>query len=159
MVRITLLNLTFGKGNVDAVRINPYISMLKNTILWADDDADDLMLMKEILLKNNRQFRIIEVRNGQEVMDYLQNAVKEGTYPSLIILDINMPIMDGKETLSRIKQSEEFKDIPLVIFTTSNSELDKLYCRKYHVEMITKPPHYKSLEKAVLKLISYCKSE
>jgi CheY-like chemotaxis protein len=85
--------------------------------------------MKEILLKNNRHFQIIEVRNGQEVMDYLQNAGQKATYPSLIILDINMPIMDGKETLSRIKQSEEFNDIPLVIFTTSNSELDKLYCR------------------------------
>jgi CheY-like chemotaxis protein len=133
--------------------------MLKNTILWADDDADDLMLMKEILLKNNRHFQIIEVRNGQEVMDYLQNAGEKAAYPSLIILDINMPIMDGKETLSRIKQSEELKDIPLVIFTTSNSELDKLYCRKYQVEMITKPPNYKSLEKAVLKLISYCQYE
>ena len=133
--------------------------MLKNTILWADDDADDLMLMKEILLKNNRNFEIIEVRNGQEVMDYLEKAKEDYSFPSLIILDINMPIMDGKETLSRIKQSDEFARIPIVIFTTSNSELDKMYCRKYQVEMITKHPHYQSLEKAVLKLITYCKSE
>ena len=102
------------------------ISMLKNTILWADDDADDLMLMKEILLKNNRNFEIIEVRNGQEVMDYLEKAKEDFSFPSLIILDINMPIMDGKETLSRIKQSDEFARIPIVIFTTSNSELDKM---------------------------------
>ncbi|HJW15471.1 MAG TPA: response regulator [Flavisolibacter sp.] len=130
--------------------------MQKNTILWADDDADDLMLMKEILLKNNRNFEIVEVRNGQEVLDYLQKAGQENAYPSLIILDINMPIMDGKETLSHLKQSNEYAGIPVVIFTTSNSEIDKLFCRKYQVEMITKPPHYKSLEKAVLKLISYC---
>jgi CheY-like chemotaxis protein len=117
--------------------------MKKNTILWADDDADDLMLMREILLKNDRNYEIVEVRNGKEA-------------PCLVILDINMPILDGKETLSILKKTEEYKSIPVVVFTTSNSELDKLFCSKFQVEMITKPPHYKSLEKAVLKLLNFC---
>lgn len=127
----------------------------KNTILWADDDADDLLLMKEILLKNDRNYNIVEVRNGKEALDFLQQS-KETGLPSLIILDINMPILDGKETLSILKRTEEYKSIPVVVFTTSNSELDKLFCKKHQVEMITKPPHYKSLEKAVLKLLNFC---
>ncbi len=130
--------------------------MKRNTILWADDDADDLMLMKEILLKNDRNFEIVEVRNGREALDYLEQAKQTSSLPSLIILDINMPILDGKETLSILKKTEVLKDIPVVVFTTSNSELDKLFCKKFQVEMITKPPNYKSLEKAVLRLLNFC---
>ena len=70
-----------------------------------------------------------------------------------------MPVMDGKETLSLLKRDEQYKDIPVVVFTTSNSELDKLFCKRLEVEMITKPPHYRSLEAAVLKLLSFCDRE
>ena len=130
--------------------------MQKNTILWTDDDADDLMLMKEILLKNNRNYEIVEVRNGKEALDFLKQAKETAHLPCLIILDINMPILDGKETLSILKREEAYQSIPVVVFTTSNSELDKLFCNKYQVEMITKPPHYKSLENAVLRLLNFC---
>ena len=130
--------------------------MQKNTILWADDDADDLMLMKEILLKNNRNYEIIEVRNGKEALNYLERSKETSSLPCLIILDINMPILDGKETLSILKKTDGLSHIPVVVFTTSNSELDKLFCKKFQVDMITKPPHYKSLENAVLKLLNFC---
>jgi CheY-like chemotaxis protein len=130
--------------------------MKKNTILWADDDADDLMLMREILLKNDRNYEIVEVRNGKEALEFLEQSKEASHLPCLVILDINMPILDGKETLSILKKTEEYKSIPVVVFTTSNSELDKLFCSKFQVEMITKPPHYKSLEKAVLKLLNFC---
>jgi CheY-like chemotaxis protein len=133
--------------------------MKKHTILWADDDADDLSLMKEILLKHNRNYEIVEVSNGKEALDFLEQSLQTSTLPSLIILDINMPILDGKETLSIIKKIEGYKAIPVVVFTTSNSELDKMFCKKYHVEMITKPPHYKSLEAAVLKLLNFAVEE
>jgi CheY-like chemotaxis protein len=130
--------------------------MVNNTILWADDDMDDLLLMKEILVKHGHSYDIVEVRNGKEALEFLHDAGQAGRLPCLIILDINMPVLDGKETLSLIKKSEEFQSIPVVVFTTSNSELDKLFCRKHKVEMITKPPHYKSLEKAVLELLQFC---
>jgi CheY-like chemotaxis protein len=130
--------------------------MKKNTILWADDDADDLMLMREILLKNDRNYEIVEVRNGKEALEFLEQSKEASHLPCLVILDINMPILDGKETLSILKKTEEYKSIPVVVFTTSNSELDKLFCSKFQVEMITKPPNYKSLEKAVLKLLNFC---
>ena len=101
--------------------------MKKNTILWADDDADDLQMMREILLKNNRDYSIMEVRNGKAALEYLDKAKDTATLPCLIILDINMPILDGKETLSIIKRSEDYKAIPVVVFTTSASELDRIF--------------------------------
>lgn len=127
------------------------------TILWADDDSDDLMMMKEILLKNSRNYQIVEVHNGKEALDYLQNAHSKANLPCLIILDINMPILDGKEALSIIKRTDGISQIPVVVFTTSSSELDKMFCKRMDVEMITKPPHYKSLEAAVLRLLQFCK--
>ncbi|MGZ5287293.1 MAG: response regulator [Flavisolibacter sp.] len=129
--------------------------MKTNTILWADDDADDLHMMRDILKKNNKQFELIEVQNGKEAIDYLHKQPQENL-PCLIILDINMPVLDGKKALSIIKQSETLQSIPTVVFTTSNSELDRMYCQKFNTEMITKPPDYKSLQSAVLRLLDFC---
>jgi CheY-like chemotaxis protein len=130
--------------------------MKKNTILWADDDADDLMLMKEVLLANNQDFDIVEVPNGKQALHYLKKAYENSELPSLIILDINMPVLDGKETLAIIRNTKEYDSIPVVVFTTSNSELDKVFCKRYHVEMITKPPYYKSLETTIIRILNMC---
>ena len=129
--------------------------MRRNTILWADDDPDDLQMMREILAKNKRNFDITEVRNGKEAMVYLEKIEKDD-YPCLIILDINMPVLDGKETLTLLKRDDRFSKIPVVIFTTSASELDRLFCRRLGTEMITKPPSFDNLESTVLKILDYC---
>jgi CheY-like chemotaxis protein len=127
-----------------------------NTILWADDDTDDLLLMKEILGQTNHQFEIVEVANGREALSFLHKSKEAGHLPCLIILDINMPVMDGKETLAEIKRDETLKKLPVVVFTTSNSELDKLFCKRLNVELITKPPSYQLLEKTVLDIVGLC---
>lgn len=125
-------------------------------ILWADDDMDDLMLMRQVLQELGDGYNIKEVHNGKEALDYLQEGKDDQALPCLIILDMNMPVMDGKETLSRLKKDEVLKEIPVVFFTTSNSQMDKLYCKHQGVEMITKPPQYANLKEAVQKLLKYC---
>jgi CheY-like chemotaxis protein len=129
-------------------------TMPKNVILWADDDYDDLQMMQEILANKNKDFEIEEVHNGREALDYLEQS---SHLPCLIILDINMPILDGKETLSILKSTEKYKNIPVVMFTTSESELDKLYCSKFQTEMVTKPPTFTTLSSALDKLLNFCK--
>ena len=132
--------------------------MKKNTILWADDDTDDLQMMRQILLKNNKDFDIVEVGNGKEALFFLEEAVNSDNLPCLIILDINMPVLGGKETLATIKSTEAFKLIPVVIFTTSESDLDRMFCEKYETQMITKPPSYKTLEATIFKVLDFAKS-
>ena len=132
--------------------------MQKNTILWADDDADDLLMMREILMKNGQHFELVEVRNGREALDYLNKARIKGKLPCLVILDINMPILDGKKTLSIIKEDKELKALPVVMFTTSNSELDRMYCQKLNTRMITKPPDFQTLQSTVLEMLQFCAS-
>jgi CheY-like chemotaxis protein len=132
-------------------------STAKNTLLWADDDYDDLQMMREILVKKKKEFEIVEVHNGKEALEYLKSSKERSDLPCLIILDINMPILDGKETLSILKNTDDFKDIPVVVFTTSESELDKLYCKKFNTEMVTKPPSFSTLGAALEKLLRFCK--
>src|SRR5689334_16301632 len=114
--------------------------MKKSFILWADDDEEDFNMIKDVLEELNLPFDVVEVNNGREALNTLLKSRQTGNLPCLIVLDINMPVMDGKETLSLIKGTNVFKDIPVVVFTTSSSELDKMYFRKFQVEMLTKPP-------------------
>lgn len=130
--------------------------MERKHILWADDDMDDLLLMRHVLQDIGHDYNIKEVSNGQEALDYLEDAKRDHSLPSLIILDMNMPVLNGKETLSLIKKDDALKDIPLVFFTTSNSELDRMFCQRFGVEMITKPPQYLELKEAVKRLLDYC---
>jgi CheY-like chemotaxis protein len=132
--------------------------MKNRHILWADDDIDDLMLMRHVLRDLGDDYNITEVHNGQEALDYLEAAGQRHELPCLIILDMNMPVLDGKETLTHLKKDAVLKDIPVVFFTTSNSLMDKLYCQHNGVEMITKPPQYSNLKEAVQRLLRYCVS-
>ena len=71
--------------------------MKKITILCVDDDSDDLQLLNETLKDTHADFEVIEAHNGRQALDLLQNLKKAGEHPSLIILDINMPVLNGKE--------------------------------------------------------------
>ena len=128
--------------------------MKKLTILCVDDDADDLQLLNETLKDTHADFEVIEAHNGRQALDLLQNLKKFDQPPSLIILDINMPVLNGKETLSIIKTDELFKSIPVVVFTTSGSESHKSFCNLYGVEMVTKPPSFNTFKTVVHKLLN-----
>jgi two-component system response regulator len=97
-------------------------------ILMADDDPDDRMLMKEALDENNLSNAIHFVEDGEELVHYLYKKGKFTTQPTfrpgLILLDLNMPKIDGREALKIIKSDRDLRRIPVIILTTSNSEWD-----------------------------------
>jgi len=132
------------------------MDLVPNKVLFVDDDADDLLLIHDILKDIHTDYIIEEAHNGREALEILQRNREAGALPCLIVLDINMPIMDGKETLVQIRRTEGLKDIPVVVFTTSKSDLDKMFFQQYQVEMITKPPSYHELEKVVRRLLLNC---
>lgn len=129
----------------------------RNKILWADDDPDDRMLIREIIEEHHQDIDLTEVSNGMEILDYLYKVVQPSDLPELIILDINMPVMDGKQVLATLKNHSSFQAIPVIVFTTSNTQMDKLFCKRYNVTLITKPSYYRSLEKEVNYIVSNCK--
>ena len=120
------------------------------TILIADDDADDRMMIKEALEENNFSHSVQFVEDGEELLDYLHQRGKFLTEkvhkPNLIILDLNMPKIDGREALSQIKSSAAFKRIPVIVLTTSRAEEDII--RTYDLgvnSFICKPVHFNDL--------------
>ena len=126
------------------------------TVLCVDDDEDDRELVCDTINNIDPHIKVVHAENGVEAIDYLLKAQIEGDLPCLIIMDINMPQMDGKEALAVIKKNEDLIDLPVVIFSTSNSEIDKLYCSNFGVNLITKPNDIKSLHKEIKSVLHHC---
>lgn len=130
----------------------------KHTILYAEDDLDDLFMIRQAFEQFDGSTQILHAGNGFEALELLNKSRTSHELPCLIILDINMPGMNGREALIRIRQSEDFKDIPVILFTTSSSELDKAFAKKWGAEFITKPLVFSELEKLAKRFISLCTS-
>jgi CheY-like chemotaxis protein len=111
-------------------------------VLIVDDDADDRNLIKESLDQCVVPIKINEVTDGSEVMSFLEKC-GTSSLPSLILLDLNMPIMNGFDVLVDLKKHPKFQSIPVYVFTTSNSIRDKTHCIQLGaVEVYVKPASY-----------------
>jgi len=117
-------------------------STSKPVILYAEDDFDDYDAIKEALEQLTNNFILVHVKNGLEAVEYLK---KKEQIPDLLVLDLNMPVMDGKEVLVWVKEEAGLKDIPVMIFTTSSREEDIKLCQKYHCTFFRKPTLYRDL--------------
>jgi len=126
------------------------------TVLCVDDDPDDREIVCTAINEIDPTFKVVHAENGLEAHSYLNDAKSSGDFPCLIILDINMPVMDGKETLVAIKKDEELSKIPVAMFTTSSSPSDKQFFFEYGVDLVTKPTDLTTIVAEVGKLLSYC---
>ncbi|MGB3725634.1 MAG: response regulator [Glaciecola sp.] len=123
-------------------------------LLVADDDIDDQELIKDALLENHLAAEKVQwVNDGEELMNVLDNTNK---LPSLILLDLNMPRKDGRKALEEIKNNQQLKHIPVIIFSTSESIDDIKTCYNLGTNTyITKPHSYKELVDAMADIIRY----
>jgi CheY-like chemotaxis protein len=126
-------------------------------ILCVDDDPDDLHLLQNALAAVGSNYKIEEAYNGEEALIRLNEMKQAGKLPCLVVLDINMPKIDGKQTLISIQKDNELKSVPVVVFTTSSSPLDQLFFAKKNVEFITKPVQFSTMYEVAARLLSFCK--
>ena len=111
-------------------------------ILVVDDDDADALMISEALEATERRSTVRRVADGQEALDYLHRVGQfaEAHRPDLILLDLNMPRMDGRETLAAIKADEALKAIPVVILTTSGATPDIVASYQHRANAyVTKP--------------------
>ncbi len=99
-----------------------------NTILLIDDDPDDLEFYGDSIRTALPALTIEEVRSGIKALEYLGLAKEKRALPCLIVLDVNMPIMSGRETLMEIKKDKDLYTIPIVIFSTASSPSREAWC-------------------------------
>ena len=121
-------------------------------ILLVDDDAVDRELFREALLKTSIKCVLNEASGGEEAIRFLEN---QGGVPALIVLDLNMPLKDGRQTLKEIKASKDFKHIPVVVLSTSNSYFDVLQSYEAGASLFLEKPHdFNDLTDMLLHLLS-----
>lgn len=129
------------------------------TILLVEDDLADQKLIKISLRNEKIANDLCTVRTGEEGIDFLyrRGNYSDGTpQPDLILLDLNMPGMGGKEFLRRIKEDEKLKQIPVVILTTSEAEKDIIDSYKLQASgYVHKPVTLVEFKEAMKKLKAY----
>ena len=131
------------------------------TILMADDDEDDRMFARDALVENRLANDLHFVSDGEEMMDYLLHRgqyadPKSSPRPGLILLDLNMPKMDGREALQSIKAQAGLRQIPVVVLTTSRAEADVFASYDLGASsFITKPVTFDGLVTAMRQLGRY----
>jgi CheY-like chemotaxis protein len=124
-------------------------------VLLIEDDIDDRMLLTESFAASQTNTEIVYAENGDEAIRFLNAIPAKENYPCLIILDLNMPRRNGKETLSYLKASPELASIPVAVFSTSENRADMDCCWKLGAaSYIQKPHHFDGYKAAVEKFIS-----
>lgn len=130
----------------------------KLTILLAEDDDGHATLIRRNLDRTALEAEVLRVRNGQEILDHFAGTPGEKlkTLPTLVLLDISMPKVDGIEVLRRMKADPATRAIPVYMLTTTDNplEIDRCYelgCNAY----VTKPIAYEAFVKAIQRLCGF----
>lgn len=127
----------------------------KNPIVIVDDDSDDRGLIKDAFLENNAGRNFVLFENGDLLLEFLR-TVPDSEFPSLILLDLNMPGKDGREALKEIKKDSRTHHIPVVVFSTSSLDRDRIISYELGANcFLTKPSSYQEmifLTDAIVKL-------
>jgi len=123
-------------------------------ILIVEDSPDDFEATKRAFANANLRNAIKHAVSGEDALDYLQSH--SGATPGIILLDLNMPGLDGRKTLEVIKRSRDLRKIPVVILTTSNDERDVAACYELGANTyIQKPVDFDGLISAIKQLKEY----
>jgi len=149
MTRVTSLQATYMTKPVSQ----------KNIVLYADDDPDDLELVQDAFARYAKNVEVITARDGSQALSWLNRLSEEDPRPCLIILDINMPVLNGKEVLKRLRNMEQFGSVPVVLFTTSSMPLDDNFARKYSAGFVTKPLDVNQMQVITELFIDHCSDE
>jgi len=125
----------------------------KKPILIVEDDEIDLMTIRRALKEINVVNEIHSASNGEEGLEFLKNSQE---YPCIILLDLNMPRMNGIEFLEAVKEDKDLKKIPVIVLTTSNEERDRMASFKLGVAgFMTKPVDYLQFVEVVRTINMY----
>ncbi|WP_375239181.1 response regulator [Aurantibacter sp.] len=127
--------------------------MKKLKILLIEDDAIEVMKLNRVIATLKLNHQIIETNNGEEALEFLEESQE---LPDIILLDLNMPKINGLEFLTILKRDKTLRFIPIVILTTSNNNKDLLECYRVGVSgYVLKPLKYEDYKVKIQTILMY----
>ncbi len=129
--------------------------MMKNNlkVLLIEDDMIEIMKFNRVVASLESKYNIVEAHNGDEALNILK---KKDELPDIILLDLNMPKINGMEFLSILKKDKNLQHIPAIILTTSNNQKDLLECYKLGIAgYVLKPLKYEDYVTKIKNLLAY----
>jgi CheY-like chemotaxis protein len=128
--------------------------MKKGLVLYADDDDDDIDAFRTAL-GEFEGYELKSFHNGLELLNYLQQDGSNADV-CLIVLDINMYIMGGITTLVKLKADDQFKDIPVVLFSTAKNPMDIIMATSLHTDILQKPRTEQAMLECMENMLGRC---
>ena len=128
-------------------------------ILFGEDDDDDQELLEEVCKEIDDSFDLKFINNGRHIISYLEQ-LDNNELPCLIVLDYNMPELNGAEILKIIGYNNRYNQIPKLLWSTSNASFYKKQCLELGAaDYLVKPSSLKSFKELVQYMFSFCKQE
>lgn len=130
----------------------------KHTIVYAEDDLDDLFILQQAF-ERHEHIEVMHAPDGKIALVMLEEMVSVNFLPCLVILDINMPVMNGREALQAIRNHNGLHKLPVVLFSTSSSPADRAFAEDHAALLVTKPVEFSNFERVVEQFIDRCNFE
>jgi DNA-binding response OmpR family regulator len=125
-------------------------------IVCVDDDDDDLSFLRDAIHAVDDNYEVIELNNGLDAIKFLNQSMLKDDLPCLVLLDINMPFLDGKQTLEKIRSELGLTQLPVIVLTSSQNPNDRALLKSKGVDMYTKPMNVSELHAMVKKFLLHC---
>jgi CheY-like chemotaxis protein len=128
-------------------------------VMIADDDLDDIEILTTALKEAYNDLEVVVAGNGKSVLEHLKKARQSGIIPCVLVMDLNMPQMDGRETVVAIKGDAYFSNLPILLFSTAKNRTDELFAEKWGVRYFQKPDTVQGLNDVAKTIITLCQEK
>ena len=129
--------------------------MAQPAILCVDDDNDDLQLLDDVIRAFRPAVHVVHAHDGFEALDYLHEAKRTGHLPQLIIMDVNMPRMDGRQAVEKIRKEAGLREIPIIVFSTASQKAEQAFFHQLEVLYVTKPHKFDLFQQEVGRMLAH----
>jgi CheY-like chemotaxis protein len=126
-----------------------------NYFLYAEDDAEDVAIFRDAVRDEAHPYQLVCVSDGFSLLQFLQGIQKDESFPCLIILDVQMPRLDGLATLELLRTDDMYRLIPVVIFSSRLSVSETRTCKQLGAEILEKPNTYAQWKNVFRRLLTY----
>lgn len=129
-------------------------------ILLIDDDAEDFLIMSEVLCANASGVEMVYANSGLKGLKILEDSLEKGNrLPDAILLDLNMPVLNGPDVMRLLKTNDKFRSLPVIIYSTAINPRDEEECRALGAHAcIVKPNTLEEITEVGEMIVSMCRS-